>query len=85
MLLGSRLLALIAMVAGSYRPRPDDDLHWVGNDGTFFWDQVPIRVLDVWGRWDTMFYWHIAREGYPALHADGGWVYHAAFFPSSRR
>jgi len=81
MLLGSRLLALAAMVAGSYRPRPDDDLHWIGNDGPFFWDQVPIRVLDVWGRWDTMFYWHIAREGYPALPADGGWVYHAAFFP----
>ena len=49
---GSRLLALVFMVAGSYRPRPDDDLHWVGNDGSFFWDQVPIRVLDVWGSFD---------------------------------
>lgn len=81
MLVGSRLIALGAMVAGSYRPRPDDDLHWVGNDGGFFWDQVPIRVLDVWGRWDTMFYWHIARFGYPSPGADGGWVYHAAYFP----
>lgn len=81
LLIGSRLIALVAMVAGSYRPRPDDDLHWVGNEGDFFWDQVPIRVLDVWGRWDTMFYWHISRAGYPPLPDDGGWVYHAAYFP----
>lgn len=77
----SRLLAGAAMVAGSYRPRPDDDLHWIGHDGGFFWDQVPVRVLDVWGRWDTMFYWHLARFGYPAARDDGGWVYHAAYFP----
>ncbi len=76
----SRLIALGAMVAGSYWPRPDDDLHWIGTDGHgFFWDQVPLRVLDVWGRWDTMFYWHIARFGYPALGTD--WVYHAAYWP----
>lgn len=82
MVVGSRLLALIAMVAGSYRPRPDDDLHWVGNDGTFFWDQVPIRLLDVWGRWDTMkFYLPLATDGYPPLRDDGGWIYHAAYFP----
>lgn len=82
MVVGSRLLALVAMVAGSYRPRPDDDLHWIGNDGAFFWDQVPIRWLDVWGRWDSMmFYVPIAQGGYPPLHADGGWVYHAAYFP----
>jgi len=81
MLVGSRVLALMAMVAGSYRPRPDDDLHWIGNDGAFFWDQVPIRWLDVWGRWDTMFYWQIAKGGYPALPPDGGWVFHAAYFP----
>jgi hypothetical protein len=79
MAVGSRLLALAAMVAGSYFPRPDDDLHWVGNEGGFFWDQVPIRVLDVWGRWDTMFYWHIARFGYP--EGGEGWTYHAAYFP----
>ena len=79
--LGSRALALVAMVAGSYRPRPHDELHWVGNDGTFFWDQLPIRALDVWGRWDTAFYWHIARFGYPALAQDGNWVFHAAYFP----
>lgn len=77
----SRVLAGAAMVAGSYRPRPDDDLHWVGSDGAFFWDQVPYRVLDVWGRWDTMFYWHLARFGYPEARTDGGWVYHAAYFP----
>jgi hypothetical protein len=76
---GTRLLALAAMVAGSYRPRPDDDLHWIGHQGDFFWDQVPIRVLDVWGRWDTMFYWAIARSGYPSPGA--GWAYHAAYFP----
>lgn len=78
----SRVLAGAAMVAGSYRPHQDDDLHWIGTDGAgFFWDQVPIRWLDVWGRWDTMFYWHLARFGYPAAHDDGSWVYHAAFFP----
>jgi hypothetical protein len=77
--LGSRLLALAAMVAGTHWPRPDDDLHWIGHDGGFYWDQVPWRVLDVWGRWDTMFYWHIARFGYPG--PNGGWVYHAAYFP----
>jgi hypothetical protein len=76
---GSRLIALGAMVAGSYFPRPDDDLHWVGHDGAFYWDQLPVRVLDVWGRWDTMFYWHIARFGYPGRGTD--WVYHAAYFP----
>jgi hypothetical protein len=82
MVMFSRALALAAMVAGSYRPRPDDDLHWTGSDGTFFWDQVPIRVLDVWGRWDTpLFYWHIARHGYPPLSETGDWVYHAAYFP----
>jgi len=82
MVVGSRLLALAAMVAGSYRPRPEDDLHWIGHDGDFYWDQIPIRVLDVWGRWDTMkFYLPLAEHGYPALRDDGGWVYHAAYFP----
>jgi hypothetical protein len=80
MAVASRLIALAGMVAGSYRPRPDDDLHWISNDGAgFFWEQVPWRVLDVWGRWDTMFYWHIARFGYPP--PNGGWVYHAAYWP----
>ena len=79
---GSRLLVAIAMVAGSHRPHADDDLHWIGTDGAgFFWDQLPVRWLDVWGRWDTMFYWHLARFGYPAAHDDGSWVYHAAYFP----
>jgi hypothetical protein len=77
--LGSRLLALGAMVAGSFWPRPHDDLHWVANDGTFYWQQVPWRVLDVWGRWDTSFYVSIANEGYPP--STGGWAYHAAYFP----
>jgi hypothetical protein len=79
MAVASRLVALAGMVAGSYWPRPDDDLHWIGHDGAFYWDQVPVRVLDVWGRWDTMFYWHIARFGYPG--PNGGWVYHAAYWP----
>lgn len=79
MAVASRLLALAAMVAGTYFPRPDDDLHWIGNDGHFFWDQLPVRVLDVWGRWDTMYYWSIARFGYPG--PNGGWVYHAAYYP----
>ncbi len=78
-LVGTRLLALLAMVAGSYWPRPHDDLHWVGNEGSFFWQQVPSRVLDVWGRWDTAFYLSIARDGYPP--PNGGWVFHAAYFP----
>lgn len=77
----SRVLAGAAMVAGTFWPHADDDLHWIGNEGAHYWDQVPVRVLDVWGRWDTMFYWHIARFGYPPAHGDGGWVYHAAYFP----
>jgi hypothetical protein len=79
MAVGSRLLALAAMVAGSYFPRPDDDLHWVGHEGGFYWDQVPIRVLDVWGRWDTMYYLSIARDGYAPRGE--GWAYQAAYFP----
>ncbi len=76
---GTRLLALAAMVAGSYWPRPQDDLHWVAHEGPFYWQQVPWRVLDVWGRWDTSFYLSIARDGYPP--PNGGWVFHAAYFP----
>lgn len=77
--LASRLLAWLGMVVGTYWPRPQDDLHWIGNDGPFYWQQLPNRLLDVWGRWDTMFYWSIARHGYPP--ANEGWVYHAAYFP----
>jgi hypothetical protein len=75
------VLALVAMVAGTFWPRPHDDLHWIGQEGSLWYDQVPWRVLDVWGRWDTMFYWSIARSGYPRIGPEGAWVYHAAYFP----
>jgi hypothetical protein len=77
---GTRLLAELAMVAGSYRPRPDDDLHWVGVQDGLFYDQVPIRWLDVWGRWDSSYYWKLARGGYGAL-AEGEVAFQAAYFP----
>lgn len=70
------------MVAGSYWPRPDDDLHWLGHVDGLFFDQVPHRWLDVWGRWDTaLYYVPTARDGYPGLPSDGSWNYAAAYFP----
>ena len=46
-----------------------DDLHWVGNEGAFFWQQVPYRVLDVWGRWDTSFYVSIGIDSEGVVRA----------------
>ncbi|MFZ5471271.1 MAG: mannosyltransferase family protein [Myxococcota bacterium] len=79
---GTRLLAEMAMAAGTYFPRPKAKYEWwIGEDHGFFWQQVPHRLLDVWGRWDSFFYVSIAERGYPGPSPDGGWVYHAAFFP----
>jgi hypothetical protein len=80
--LGTRVVAGVAMVLGSFFPAAKDDpTGWLGHDGDFYWRQVPIRVLDVWGRWDTFFYWGIARDGYPAPEGPGVWMHQAAFFP----
>jgi hypothetical protein len=69
---GTRLLAEVFMVLGSYWPRPN----------AWFYRQVSIRALEVWGRWDTEFYLGIAQNGYPPLELDpGGWIYNAAYFP----
>lgn len=80
--LGTRLVAGAAMVLGSFWPAAKDDPgSWLGHDGDFYWRQVPIRMLDVWGRWDTSFYWSIANTGYPAPEGPGVWMHQAAFFP----
>ena len=78
---GTRLLAEVAMVLGTYWHRREPGT-WPFQEGSLFYRQVPIRALDVWGRWDTDFYLGIARNGYPPLESNpGGWVYHAAYFP----
>jgi len=76
---GTRLFVLAAMVLGTYFHRPAAE--WPAHEGELYYRQVPVRALDVWGRWDTDFYLGIARSGYPALHSDPGWIYNAAFFP----
>ncbi len=78
-LIGTRLWVLGWMVLGTWFTRAR--VHWAGGDEHFRWMYVPHRVLDVWGRWDTVFYQELARDGYSALPPDGGWVVHAAFFP----
>lgn len=77
-LLATRLLAELAMVAGTFWPAPGGG--WVGHEGSLFYRQVPSRWLDVWGRWDTSFYLDIAAKGYPPPVGDA-WVYHAAYYP----
>jgi hypothetical protein len=77
----TRALALAAMVLGTYWPVPPDGLHWIGQEGSLWFQQVPWRVLDVWGRWDTAFYLEIAGSGYPPLTEPGGYAYTAAYFP----
>ncbi len=79
-LVGTRLWVLGWMVLGTFFTRGPPRVEWAGGDEHFRWMYVPVRALDVWGRWDTMFYLDLARDGYPPLRPDG-WVYHAAFFP----
>jgi hypothetical protein len=80
-LVGTRLWVFGWMVLGTFFTRPPPRVRWAGEEDGFRWMHLPVRVLDIWGRWDTMFYLDIARNGYSALPPDGGWVYHAAFFP----
>lgn len=80
-IVGTRLLVDASMVAGTYFHRTDDPNYWYGQSGSLHYRQVPIRALDVFGRWDTDFYLGIARGGYPPLESDPGWIYNAAFFP----
>ncbi len=69
------------MLAGSAFQRPPEKYpFWSGTDGALHFQHVPNRLLDVFGRWDTMFYVDIATRGYGPLPAEG-WNYHAAFFP----
>ncbi|HEX8537390.1 MAG TPA: mannosyltransferase family protein [Cystobacter sp.] len=79
-LVGTRLWVLGWMVLGTFFTRGPPRVHWAGGDEHFRWMYLPVRALDVWGRWDTMFYLDLARDGYPTPHP-GGWAYHAAFFP----
>jgi hypothetical protein len=80
--LGTRLLIAAAMILGTYASRPWPRYpYWIGEANGFRWQQVPFRLLDIWGRWDTMYYLSIAEGGYPSSYPEGGWVFHAAFFP----
>lgn len=80
---GTRALAWAAMVAGTFAARPLERYpFWMGQtEGGLWWQHVPNRVFDVWGRWDSIYYLEIARVGYPTALPDGGWVFHGAFFP----
>lgn len=71
------------MVVGSFFERlPDRYSFWAGQSAEGYWFQhVSNRWLDVFGRWDSMFYVSIAESGYPPMPADGGYLYHSAFFP----
>jgi hypothetical protein len=75
------VLALAAMVLGTFWPHPKDDLHWIGQEGSLWFQQLPWRVLDVWGRWDTLYYLRLASDGYQPLGPEGGFAYQAAYFP----
>lgn len=66
------------MVLGTYWHRPSG---WPFQEGSLLYQQVPVRALDVWGRWDTEFYLGIAQNAYPPLESDPGWIYNAAYFP----
>lgn len=72
--------AALLMVIGSHWPNRHLD-YWNGHQGKLFFKQLPIRILDVWGRWDTDFYVAIAKEGYPHRLPGEQWVYTAAYFP----
>ncbi|WPB81826.1 mannosyltransferase family protein [Archangium violaceum] len=80
-LVGTRLWVWVWMLLGTFFTRPPPRVHWTGEEGSLRWMVVPHRLLDVWGRWDTLFYVDIAQRGYPAPYSEGGWVFHAAFFP----
>lgn len=78
----TRALVYGCMVLGSFFQRPLERYpFWAGSSGELWFQHVPNRWLDAFGRWDTMFYVSIATEGYPPLAADGSWNYAAAFFP----
>jgi Mannosyltransferase (PIG-V) len=78
---GTRLWSYGFMVLGSYFQTPAPHYNWAGQTPDGLWYQhVPNRWLDVFGRWDSMFYVDIATRGYPPP-SDGGYHYHAAFFP----
>lgn len=76
----TRLLAELAMVAGSFWPNKTAEWGGVTPEGLHYLF-VPNRWLDVWGRWDSDFYVFLAREGYTRSPPDGGWSYDAAYYP----
>src|SRR5689334_2831616 len=78
--IGSRLWVWAFLLAGSYFPKPSDE-YWIGQAGNLRWRNVPVRLLDVFGRWDSSFYVEIATQGYSGPNPDGSWVYVAAYFP----
>ncbi len=71
----SRLVLLLAAWFGGYFPR--DRAYPIVEDAVRGWSFVPWRALDMWGRWDTGYYIHIAQHGYPA-----GANPFVAFFPA---
>jgi hypothetical protein len=77
--LGTRLLIVLCMAAGTYFPRVGYRF-WTGltPDG-LLWAYDPSRWLDGFGRWDTWYYLRLAAVGY--LPPSGDWAHEAAFFP----
>lgn len=75
--IGTRALCELAGIAGTYFPRLSMD--WLGEADGLLYKHLPVRWLDLWGRWDANFYIELASSGYP--EPTGGAVYHAAFFP----
>lgn len=79
---GTRLWSYGFMILGSHFQAPRPRYNWAGQAPDGLWYvHVPNRWLDVFGRWDSTFYIDIATRGYPPPPADGGYDYHAAFFP----
>jgi hypothetical protein len=75
-----RVIALGAMVGGVHWPAPhlrEGHLNAAGSAVL----QSETLAVDVWNRWDSQFYNALANQGYPKARDDGGWVYHAAYYP----
>lgn len=80
---GTRLWSYAFMVLGSHWQLPQERYaFWAGQAADGLWYQhVPNRWLDVFGRWDSMYYVDIATRGYPPPPPEGGIAFSAAFFP----
>ncbi len=63
LLITRALLVLIASLAGHLPTNPDYPIAEAAARG---WQFTPIRLIDVWGRWDTGWYFDLIQNGYYA-------------------